>query len=116
MTTVLAGLFTRRVRGLAEELALREGSDFSLSDNRLPGFGLDTARSMCGLPGFLRVTRIAREVMQTWQSGVKNRMENKKLFAIPVTPQSVCDFVFTHGLWQKACMGISSGREQVNSV
>ncbi len=110
-------------RGLSEELGLIENSDFSVSDILFLGFGLDTEYYMCGLRGFMKSSKTAHEIMKNWQLGVKDKMENKKLFAIPFTPEDVCEFVFSHGPWGGgAFMGIyhtlvhEFGREQVNSV
>lgn len=108
-------------RGLAEELGLVENTDFSVSDILFLGFGLDTEYYMCGLRGFIKITKTARDIMNNWQSGVKDKMENKKLFAIPFTPEDVCSFVFSHGPWGGgALMGIyhtlihEFGREHTN--
>lgn len=110
-------------RGLFEELGLIENSDFSVSDILFLGFGLDTEYYMCGLRGFMKSPKTASEILKNWQIGVKDKMENKKLFAIPFTPEDVCEFVFSHGPWGGgALMGIyhtlihEFGREQVNSA
>jgi hypothetical protein len=110
-------------RGLAEELGLVENSDFSVADILFLSFGLDTEYYMCGLRGFLKSPRTAHEIMQNWQIGVKDKMENRKLFAVPFTPEDVCEFVFSHEPWGGgALMGIyhtlvhEFSREHVNSV
>lgn len=110
-------------RGLSEELGLVENSDFSVSDILFLGFGLDTEYYMCGLRGFIKVSQTAQEIMKTWQIGVKDKLENKKLFAVPFTPEDVCEFVFSREPWGGgALMGIyhtlvhEFGREHVNSV
>jgi hypothetical protein len=50
-------------------------------------------------------------------------MENKKLFAVPFTPEEVCMFVFSHGPWGGgALMGIyhtlvhEFGKERVDTA
>ncbi|HJT59941.1 MAG TPA: helix-turn-helix transcriptional regulator [Ktedonobacteraceae bacterium] len=94
-------------RGLAEELGFIEKSDFSLSDILFLALGLDTEHYMCGLRGFMKSQKTAKEIMSNWQQGVKDKLENKKLFAIPFTPEDVCAFVFSHGPWGGgALMGI----------
>jgi len=110
-------------RGLSEELGLIENSDFSVSDILFLALGLDTEYYMCGLRGFMKSQKTANEIMRNWQIGVKDKMENKKLFAIPFTPEDVCKFVFSHEPWGGgALMGIyhtlvhEFGKEQVNSV
>ena len=110
-------------RGLFEELGLIENSDFSVSDILFLSLGLDTEYYMCGLRGFMKSPKTAHEIMKNWQIGVKDKMENKKFFAIPFTVEDVCAFVFSHGPWGAgALMGIyhtlvhEFGREQVHSV
>jgi transcriptional regulator with XRE-family HTH domain len=110
-------------RGLAEEVGLIENSDFSASDILFLGFGLDTEYYMCGLRGFMKSSKTAHEILKNWQIGVKDKMENKKLFAIPFTVEEVCEFVFSHGPWGGgAFMGIYQtlvhefGREEVERV
>jgi hypothetical protein len=110
-------------RGLSEELGLIENSDFFVSDILFLALGLDTEYYMCGLRGFLKSQKTAKEIMKNWQIGVKDKMENKKLFAIPFTPEDVCEFVFSHGPWGGgALMGIyhtlihEFGKEQVNTA
>ena len=110
-------------RGLAEELGLIENTDFSPADILFLSFGLDSEYYMCGLRGFMKLAKTAPEILNNWQSGVKDKMENKKLFAIPFTPEDVCAFVFSHEPWGGgALMGIyhtlvhEFGREHVNSI
>jgi transcriptional regulator with XRE-family HTH domain len=108
-------------RGLSEELGLIENSDFSVSDILFLALGLDTEYYMCGLRGLIKSSKTAHEIIKNWQIGVKDKLENKKLFAIPFTPKDVCEFVFSHGPWGGgALMGIyhtlihEFGKEQVN--
>lgn len=117
------GVYRCACRGLAEELGLMENADFSLSDILFLSLGLDTEYYMCGLRGFMKITKTAHDILNNWHLGVKDKMENKKLFAIPFTPEDVCDFVFSHEPWGGgALMGIyhtlvhEFGREQVNHI
>jgi transcriptional regulator with XRE-family HTH domain len=110
-------------RGLSEELGLVENSDFFVSDILFLALGLDTEYYMCGLRGFMKSQKTANEIMKNWQIGVKDKMENKKLFAIPFTPEDVCKFVFSHEPWGGgALMGIyhtlvhEFGKEEVNTA
>ncbi len=110
-------------RGLAEELGLIENTDFSVSDILFLGFGLDTEYYMCGLRGCMKIAKPACDIINNWQLGVKDKMENKKLFAIPFTPEGVGEFVFSREPWGGgALMGIyhtlvhEFGREHVNHV
>lgn len=96
---------------------------FSVSDILFLGFGLDTEYYMCGLRGLMRTRKTANGIMKNWQTGVKDKIENKKLFAIPFTIKDVCEFVFSHGPWGGgALMGIyhtlvhEFGREAVERV
>lgn len=94
-------------RGLFEELGLIENSDFSASDILFLGLGLDTEYYMCGLRGLMKSQKTANEIIKSWQMGAKDKIENKKLFAIPFTLEDVCEFVFSHGPWAGgALMGI----------
>lgn len=110
-------------RGLSEELGLVEKRDFSVSDILFLGLGLDTEYYMCGLRGVMKSHKTANEIIKNWQIGVKDKMENRKLFAIPFTLEDVCKFVFSHGPWGGgALMGIyhtlvyEFGREAVERV
>jgi|GEM_PF-995866 transcriptional regulator with XRE-family HTH domain len=110
-------------RGLSEELGLSENRDFLVSDILFLALGLDTEYYMCGLRGLIKVQKTAQEIIKNWQIGVKDKLENKKLSAIPFTPETVCEFVLSHGPWGGgALMGIyhtlvhEFGREHVNRV
>ena len=86
-------------RGLAEELGLYETTDFALSDILLLNFSVDTHYALYGLRGMVKVKKKANEILQDWQNGVRDKIENKKIFAVPFTPQEVCSFVFSHERW-----------------
>ena len=110
-------------RGLFEELGLIENKDFVVSDIIFLSLGLDTEYYMCGLRGFIKIQKTAPDIMKNWQAGVKDKMENKKLFAVPFTVEDVCGFVFSHGPWGGgALLGIyhtlvhEFGREAVEHV
>lgn len=110
-------------RGLSEELGLIENSDFSISDILFLALGLDTEYYMCGLRGLIKSQKSASEIMKNWQIGVKDKMENKKLFAVPFTPEDVYRFILSHGPWGGgALMGIyhtlvhEFGKERVNTA
>lgn len=110
-------------RGLFEELGFVENSDFSASDILFLGLGLDTEYYMCGLRGVMKSRKTANEIMKNWQIGVKDKMENRRLFAIPFTVEDVCAFVFSHEPWGGgALMGIyhtlvhEFGKEAVEKV
>lgn len=71
----------------------------------------------------VRIRKNAEEVLRNWQAGVKDTRENKRMFAVPFTPQEVCSFVFSHHSCAPGvlvCLSHSVvhefGREQVNAV
>lgn len=84
------------VRGLSEELGLREAVDFSTSDILFTSFAVDTEYCMWGLFGIVRLQRSAEEVIGNMRRGVRDRFENRRIFSVPFTPEDVCSFVFSH--------------------
>jgi len=110
-------------RGLAEELALQESIDFSSSDILFLSFSVDTHYALYGLRGMVKVNKSFEEILRNWHAGVKDKMENKKIFAVPFTPQEVCSFVFSHEPFSPGglvclyhALVHEFGREQVNSA
>lgn len=110
-------------RGISEELGMHEPLDFSLSDILFLSFSVDTHYALYGLRGMVRVNKSFEEILTNWHAGVKDKMENKKLFAVPFTPQEVCAFVFSHESFSPGglvclyhALVHEFGREQVNSV
>lgn len=83
-------------RGIFEELGLQAPLDFSLSDIHFLSFTVDTHYAFYGLRGMVKVQRSSEEILRNWRTGVKDKVENKKLFAVPFTPSDVCSFVFSH--------------------
>ena len=78
---------------------MQENIDFVSSDIHFLSLGLDTQYLTCGLRGVIKVQKSANDIIKNWQEGVKDKNENKRLFAAPFTPQDVCDFVFSHESW-----------------
>jgi hypothetical protein len=116
-------LYRSASRGLSEELGLAESADFSMSDIQLLTFSVDTHYALYGLRGMVKVNKRADEILMNWHAGVKDKMENKKIFAVPFTPQEVCSFIFSHELFSPGglvCLYHSLvhefGRDQVNMV
>jgi hypothetical protein len=110
-------------RGISEELGIHEPSDFSLSDIQFLSFSVDTHYALYGLRGVVKVNKRAQEILSNWHAGVKDKMENKKVFAVLFTPQDICSFVFSHESFSPGalvCLYHSLvhefGREQVNTV
>lgn len=109
-------------RGLSEELGLRESVDFFISDILFLSFTVDTHYALYVLRGLVKVNQSAEEILDRWHAGVKDKMENKQIFAVPFTPEDVCSFVFSH---KPFCAGLvclyhtlvhNFGREHVNSA
>jgi DNA-binding XRE family transcriptional regulator len=92
-------LYRCALRGLAEELGLREPADFSVSDITFLSFEVDTQYALWGILGMVKVQKTTAHILENWQGGVKDKMENKKLFPVPFTPQDVCSFVFSRENW-----------------
>ncbi len=110
-------------RGLAEELGLQESIDFSSSDILFLSFSVDTHYALYGLRGMVKVNKSFEEILRNWHAGVKDEIENKKIFAVPFTPQEVCSFVFSHEPFSPGglvclyhALVHEFGREQVNSA
>jgi|SRR5581483_7842585 len=82
--------------GISEELGIHDPLDFSVSDIQFLSFSVDTHYALYGLRGIVKVNKGSEEILREWHAGVKDKMENKRLLAIPFTPQEVCSFVFLH--------------------
>lgn len=98
-TSQAPDLYRCACRGLTEELGLREPSDFSASDIQFLSFTVDTHYALYGLRGMVHVKKNAEEILRHWQAGVKDKMENTKLLAVPFTPKDLLAFVFAHESW-----------------
>lgn len=116
-------LYRCACRGISEELGLDEQLDFPLSAIQFLSFSVDTYYALYGLRGIARMNKSVEEILRNWQSGVKDKIENKKLFAVPFTPQDVCSFVFSHKPFSSGglvclyhALVHEFGREQVNKV
>jgi len=113
-------LYRCACRGISEELGIHEPLDFSLSDILFLSFSVDTHYALYGLRGMVKVNKGAEEILANWQAGVKDKIENQRLLAIPFTPEDVCEFVFSQG--SCGLIGIyhalvhEFGRERVNRV
>jgi hypothetical protein len=106
---------------MSEELGIHEPADFSFSAIQFLSFSVDTHYALYGLRGMVKVNKTAEEILRNWHAGVKDKMENKKIFAVPFTPQDVCSFVFSHQPFAGLiclyhALVHEFGREEVNSV
>jgi len=79
------------LRGLAEELGLHAPAGFSTSDILFSSFAVNTEYCMWGLFGLVRLQRSVEEVLANMQRGVRDRFENRRLFAVPFNPQEVVE-------------------------
>ena len=84
------------LRGFAEELGLHAPADFSASDLLFLSFAVDTQYCIWGLFGTVKLQKCAEEVLGNIQRGVRDRFENRRLFAVPFNLQEVCSFVLSH--------------------
>ena len=114
-------LYKCACRGISEELGIHEPADFSLSAIQFLSFSVDTHYALYGLRGMVKVNKTAEDILRNWRAGVKDKMENKKIFAVPFTPQDVCSFVFSHEPFAGLiclyhALVHEFGREEVNSV
>lgn len=110
-------------RGLAEELGLQESIDFSTSDILFLSFSVDTRYALYALRGMVKVKRSTEEILRNWHAGVKDKMENQRVFAVPFTPEEVCEFIFSHEPFSPGglvclyhALVHEFGRERVNTV
>jgi len=98
-TSLAPDLYRCASRGLFEELGLREGRDFASNDIIFLCFGADTQYGLYGPRGMIKTQRTSSEILRSWNNGVKDRMESKKLLALPFNPKDVVSFVLSHDPW-----------------
>lgn len=109
-------------RGFAEELGLSENVDFTTGDIAFFSFTVDTHYALYGLRGMVKVNKTAEEILRKWHTGVKDKIENSKIFSIPFTPEDVCAFVFSREPWASGLICIyhslvhEFGHEHVDRV
>jgi len=116
-------LYRCACRGLTEELGLYEPVDFSVSDITFLSFEVDTQYALWGILGMIKIKKTIAQVLKRWQRVAKDKMENKKVFPVPFTPQDICTFVFSHENWTPGgliCLYHTLvhefGREEVDSI
>jgi transcriptional regulator with XRE-family HTH domain len=86
-------LYRCACRGLSEELGLIEHVDFLPRDVLFLNFGVNTANALWALKGMVRVQRTCQEIMDRWSKGVKDKLENQKLYPLPFTPEDYVQFI-----------------------
>nr|BBH87259.1 hypothetical protein KTC_20100 [Thermosporothrix sp. COM3] len=112
-------LYRCACRGLAEELGLLE-TDYS--EIQMLSLSVDTQYALYGLHGLVKVNKRAEEIIRNWQTGVKDKQENKKLFVVPFTPSAISSFVVSHQPFSGGLISIyhslvhEFGKAQVNAA
>jgi hypothetical protein len=89
-------LYRCACRGLFEELGLREHVDFLPKDVLFLNFGVNTTNALWALRGMVRVQRTCQEILDKWSKGVKDKLENQKLYPLPFTPRDYIQFITEH--------------------
>jgi len=79
-------------------------------------FGVNTANALWALRGMVRTQRTCQEILDKWSKGVKDKLENQKLFPLPFTPDHYIQFITEHQMVGESlimlwCM--SFGRDKV---
>lgn len=121
-TTQSPDLYRTARRGLEEELGVREDADFSGADLQLLSITVDTHYALYGMQGIVKVKCSAEEILQRWHAGIKDKLENKLVFAIPFTPEDIASFVSSHEPWGGGLICLyhalvyEFGRERVDSI
>ena len=88
-------VFRCAIRGATEELNI----GFKTSEITILSFGVDTQLSQWGFLAMAKTDRKAEEIFEWRASGVKDKWENMQLHAVPFEPNSVVQFVLSHGPW-----------------
>ena len=112
-------LYRCACRGLAEELGLLEHVDFLPRDILFLNFGVNTANALWALRGMVRVQRTCQEILDKWSKGVKDKVENQKLYPLPFTPENYIQFITEHQMVGESlyyALVHEFGREQVERV
>jgi len=89
-------------RGLTEELGLIEGEDFHREDIIFLSFGVDTQYAQWGLRGMVKVQKQVEEIVSYWNAGVKDKVENVRIFPLSFKLETLVPFVFAHTPWAPA--------------
>ena len=112
-------LYRCACRGLSEELGLIEQVDFFPKDILFLNFGVNTTNALWALRGMIRVQRTCQEILDKWSKGVKDKLENQKLYPLPFTPDDYIQFITEHKMVGESlyyALVHEFGREQVEKV
>lgn len=89
-------------RGMEEELGIAP-DEFDPQDIHFLSFGIDVKYAQFCLLGLLRISSLtANDLLRRRRMGVKDRIENKQLYALPFEPASLISFVLSRGPWAPA--------------
>lgn len=86
-------------RGIVEELGLQAPEGFLSNRIDILSFGVDIGYSQWGLLGMFRSYKTAKEIQHYRRSGLKDRLENANLYAIPFQLSEIIPFVFDRAPW-----------------
>ncbi len=112
-------LYRCACRGLYEELGLIEHVDFNPRDIMFLNFGVNTTYALWALKGMVKVQRTCQEVLDKWSKGVKDKLENQKLYPLPFTPEDYIRFITEHQMIGESlyyALVHEFGREEVEKV
>jgi len=82
-------------------------------------FGVNTTNALWALRGMVRVQRTCQEILDKWSKGVKDKMENQKLYPLPFTPEDYIQFITEHQMVGESlyyALVHEFGREKVEQV
>jgi hypothetical protein len=71
------------------------------------------------LRGMVRVQRTCQEILDKWSKGVKDKVENQKLYPLPFTPEAYLQFITEHQMVGESlyyALVHEFGREQVEKA
>lgn len=112
-------LYRCACRGLFEELGLKEHIDFFPKDVLFLNFGVNTTYATWALRGMVKVQRTFQEILDRWSKGVKDKIENQKLYPLLFTPEAYMQFITEHRMVGESmyyALVHEFGREEVESV
>jgi hypothetical protein len=98
---------------------LREHVDFLPKDVLFLNFGVNTTNALWALRGMVKVQRTCQEILDKWSKGVKDKLENQKLYPLPFAPENYVRFIIEHKMVGESlyyALVHEFGREEVEEV
>lgn len=86
-------------RGLAEELGLHQGEDWSPEDLLFLSFGVDSWYAQWGLLGMVRIHKTASELLGYQKAGVKDKLENAQISLVDFQSEKLIAFAMASQPW-----------------